>query len=121
MKLTEALSGSLLAGPERGAGGCWSIIHRSRGGFHLTRYTPDDEDRPQAQTWLFPNLYDLLLFARSQGFSQVDPEATDWRMAERGPVESGNSAMAIPRAAPRLKRSTSCTTHPAWVIWASIS
>lgn len=79
MKLTEALSGSLLAGAERGAGGCWSIIHRSRGGFHLTRYTPDGEGRSQAETWLFPNLYDLLLFARAQGFAEVDPDADDWR------------------------------------------
>ena len=79
MKLTEALSGSLLAGAERGAGGGWSIIHHSRGGFHLTRYTPDGAGRSQAETRLFPNLYDLLLFARAQGFSEVDPEATDWR------------------------------------------
>jgi hypothetical protein len=79
MKLTEALSGSALAGAERGAGGCWSIIHRSRGGFHLTRYTPDGEGRSLAQSWLFPNLYDLLMFARAQGFAEVDAEATDWQ------------------------------------------
>lgn len=70
MKLSEALSGSPLAGAERGAGGCWSIIHRSWGGFHLTRYTPDGAGRALAQTWLFPNLYDLLLFARSQEFAE---------------------------------------------------
>ncbi len=79
MKLTEAFTGSHLAGAERGAGGCWSIIHRSRGGFHLTRYTPDGKGRAQAQTWLFPNLYDLLLFARQHDFAEVDPEASDWR------------------------------------------
>lgn len=79
MKLTEALSGSALAGAERGAGGCWSIIHRSHGGYHLTRYTPDGEGRAQAQTWLFPNLYDLLIFARQHGCAEVDPETTDWR------------------------------------------
>lgn len=79
MKLTEALSGSLLAGAERSAGGCWAIIHRSRGGFHLTRYTSDGAACSQAETWLFPNLYDLLLFARAQGFAEVDPEATDWQ------------------------------------------
>jgi hypothetical protein len=79
MKLTEALSGSALAGAEPGAGGYWSIIHRSRGGFHLTRYTPDGEGRSLAQSWLFPNLYDLLMFARAQGFAEVDAEATDWQ------------------------------------------
>jgi hypothetical protein len=79
MKLTEALTGSLLAGAERGTGDCWSIIHRSRGGFHLTRCTPDSQGRSQAQSWVFPNLYDLLLFARAQGFTEVDPEASDWR------------------------------------------
>ena len=79
MKLTEALSGSALAGAERGAGGYWTIIYRSRGSFHLTRSVPDGEGRAQAQTWVFPNLYDLLMFARAQGFSEADPEATDWR------------------------------------------
>jgi hypothetical protein len=48
-------------------------------GFHLTRYSPDGEGCSLAQTWLFPNLYDLLLFARNQGFAEVDPDATDWR------------------------------------------
>ena len=79
MKLTEVLSGSAQAWAERGAGDYWSIIHRSRGGFHLTRYAPDAGGRTQARTWLFPNLYDLLMFARAQGFAEVDPEATDWR------------------------------------------
>jgi len=63
MKLTEALSGSALAGVERGCGGCCTSSHRSRGGIHLTRYAPDGEAHSQAQTWLFPNLYDLLIFA----------------------------------------------------------
>lgn len=85
MKLTEALSGNPLAGTERGAQGCWSIIHRSRSGYHLTRYTLDGAGHSQAQTWLFPNLYDLLMFARAQGFAEVDPEATDWRAVSGSP------------------------------------
>ena len=80
MKLTEALSGSSLAGAERGDSGRWTIIHRSRGGYHLTRYTPDEQGRSRSQAWLFPNLYDLLLFAQVQGFGEVNPEATDWRI-----------------------------------------
>lgn len=79
MTLTEALSGSRLAGAERSAGGTTILIHRSRQGYHLTRYAPDDQGRAQAQRWVFPNLYDLLVFAREQGFAEVDAEAADWR------------------------------------------
>ena len=79
MTLTEALSGSRLAGAERSAGGTTVLIHRSRQGYHLTRYTPDAPGRAQAQRWVFPNLYDLLVFARAQGFAEVDAQATDWR------------------------------------------
>lgn len=78
MKLTEAFSGSLLARAERGTGGCWSIIHRSRSGYHLTRYSPAGAGRSHSQSWRFPNLYDLLLFAWAQGEASVDPDATDW-------------------------------------------
>ena len=79
MTLTEALSGSHLAGGERSAGGIVVLIHRSRQGYHLARYTPDDTGRAQAERWVFPNLYDLLVFARTRGFAEVDAEATDWR------------------------------------------
>ncbi len=85
MTLTEALSGSPLAWAERGSGGCWSIVHRSRQGYHLTRYTPDAQGRSRAQDWVFPNLYDLLLFARAQGFAEVDPDADDWRVVSGSP------------------------------------
>jgi hypothetical protein len=78
MKLTEALSGSPLAGAERSAGSSTVLIHRSRQGYHLTRYTPDEQGRPQSHRWVFSNLYDLLVFARSKGFAEVDAEATDW-------------------------------------------
>jgi hypothetical protein len=77
--LTEALSGSRLAGAERRAGGTTVLIHRSRQGYHLSRYAPDATGRSQAQRWILPNLYDLLVFARAQGFSEVQPDATDWR------------------------------------------
>lgn len=40
MTLTKALSGSRLAGAERSAGGIAALIHRSRQGYHLTRYVP---------------------------------------------------------------------------------
>ena len=79
MTLMEALSGSRLAGAERSAGGATVLIHRSRQGYHLTRYTPDAPGRSQPQRWVFSTLYDLLVFARTQGFTEVDAEATDWR------------------------------------------
>ncbi len=80
MKLTEALSGSPLAWAERGSGGCWSIVHRSRSGYHLTRSTPDAPGRSHAQALVFPNCSDLLVFARAQGFAEVDPDAADWHV-----------------------------------------
>ena len=55
MTLTEALSGSRLAGAERSAGGITALIHRSRQGYHLTRCTPDDAGRSQPQRWVFPH------------------------------------------------------------------
>ena len=79
MTLTEALSGSRLAGAERSAGSATVLIHRSRQGYHLTRYPPDDAGCAQAQRWVFPSIYDLLVFARTQGFAEVDVEATDWQ------------------------------------------
>jgi hypothetical protein len=79
MTLTEALSGSRLAGAERSTGGTIVLIHRSRQGYHLTRYTPGEAGRSQSQRWVFPNPYDLLVFARAQGFAEVFAEATDWR------------------------------------------
>ncbi len=85
MKLTEALSGSPLAWAERGSGETWALVHRSRQGYHLTRYTPDAQGCSRAQTWVFPNLYDLLLFARAQGFAEVDPDAADWRVVSSSP------------------------------------
>lgn len=78
MTLTEALSGSRLAGAERTSGGSTVLIHRSRQGYHLTRYAPDSTGHPQAQRWVFPTLYDLLVFARAQRYDEVDTEATDW-------------------------------------------
>ena len=47
MTLTEALSGSLLAGAERSVGGSTICIHRSRQGYHLTRFAPDKRRRSQ--------------------------------------------------------------------------
>jgi hypothetical protein len=79
MTLTEALSGSRLAGAERSTGVTTVLIHRSRQGYHLTRYPPNDAGRAPAQRWVFPNLYDLLVFARASGFAGVDAEASDWR------------------------------------------
>jgi hypothetical protein len=79
MTLTEAKSGSRLAGAERSAGSTTVLIHRRSPRSHLTRYTPDALGRAQAQRWVFPNLYDLLVFAHAQEFAEVDAEATDWR------------------------------------------
>ena len=55
-----------------------AIILRSPGGFQLSRLTVADGQR-QAQLWGFANLYDLLRFARAQGFVEVDPDAEDWQ------------------------------------------
>ena len=79
MTLTEARSLSRLAGAERSAGGITVLLHRRSPRYHLTRYTPGEAGRSQPQRWVFPNLYDLLVFARTQGFVEVDAEASDWR------------------------------------------
>jgi hypothetical protein len=79
MTLTEALSLNRLAGTERSAGGITALIHRRSPRYHLTRYSPDDAGHAPAQRWVFPTLYDLLVFARAQGFAEIDAEATDWR------------------------------------------
>ena len=78
MKLTEAFIGATIAGAERGSAEAWVIIHRSRGGVHLSRYTTVQGQRT-SQLWTFPNLYELLRFAQAQGFAEVDPEAEDWQ------------------------------------------
>ena len=79
MKLTEAFIGPHLAGAERGSAEVWVIIHRSRSGFHLSRYTTTAQGQRTSRLWTFPNLYELLLFAGREGFSEVDPEAEDWQ------------------------------------------
>ena len=56
MTLPEALSGSRLAGAERNAGGITVLIHRSRQGYHLTRYTPGEAGPSQQHRWVFPTL-----------------------------------------------------------------
>ena len=66
MRLTEAFVSAHIAGAERGGADVWSIVHRSRGGFHLSRYTTTQGQRT-SQMWTFPNLYDLLIFAQTQG------------------------------------------------------
>lgn len=48
MTLTEVLSGSRLAGAERISGGSTVLIHRSRQGYHLTRYTSGEVGRAQS-------------------------------------------------------------------------
>ena len=81
MKLAEVLSGSGAAGARRSDGVHWVLVHRSRSGYHLTRYTPDALGQLQSAAWTFPNLYDLLVFARAQRFEDVDAEADDWQSA----------------------------------------
>lgn len=78
MKLTEAFIRTGVAGAERGSSEGWIIIHRSRGGFHLSRYSLAQVQRA-SHLWTFPSLYELLLFARAHGFTEVDPEADDWQ------------------------------------------
>lgn len=87
MKLTEALSGRGAAGARRSDGVHWALVHRSRGGYHLTRYTPDAQGLLQSAAWTFSNLYDLLVFARTQGFVEVQAEADDWQSASGAPAE----------------------------------
>ena len=86
MKLTEALSGRRAAGARRSDGCHWALVHRSRSGYHLTRYTPVVPGQQQSASWIFPNLYDLLVFARAQGFEEVDAEADDWQSAFETPT-----------------------------------
>lgn len=64
---------------ERSPDGIADLIHPRRPRYHLTRSVPDEAGRAQAKRWVFPNLYDLLVFARTQGFAEVEAEATDWR------------------------------------------
>lgn len=78
MKLTEAFIRTGVAGAQRGSAETWVIIHRSRGGFHLSRYSVAEGQRT-SHLWTFPNLYELLLLAQAQGFTEVDPEAEDWQ------------------------------------------
>lgn len=79
MQLTEALTGTTIAGAERTVGQCHVIIHRSRAGYHLSRSASDGSGNLHQSTWTFLNLYELLTFARTQGFSEVDADAPDWR------------------------------------------
>ncbi len=81
MKLTEVLSGGSIACAERSGAGHLVVIQRSQRGYHLSRYTPDAQGSAQPADWTFPNLYDLLIFARTQGFAEIDPEAVDWHAA----------------------------------------
>ena len=81
MKLTEALSGKAIAGAERSDQSNWVVIQRSRSGYHLTRCTRHGRGKTRPHDWVFPNLYELLVFARSQRFGEVDPEASDWQDA----------------------------------------
>jgi hypothetical protein len=78
VKLTEAFIGTHIAGAKRDSNEVWVIIHRTRGGFHLSRYLITHGQRT-SQLWTFPNLYELLLFAQDHGFTEVDAEAKDWQ------------------------------------------
>lgn len=78
MKLTEAFIGIHIAGAGRGSAEVWGIIHWSGGGFHLSRYTTVQGQRT-SHLWAFPNLFELLLFARREGFAEVDVEAENWQ------------------------------------------
>lgn len=79
MKLTEALVGTHFAGAERGSASVRVLILRRQHRFHLSRITTDAQGKLTSQFWTFPSLYDLLLFARAQGFAKVDPDAADWQ------------------------------------------
>jgi ABC-type Zn uptake system ZnuABC Zn-binding protein ZnuA len=84
MKLAEAFLGNAFAGAERGSEAAWSIIHHSRGGFHLSRSLLTEGQRT-SHVWTFPNLYELLLFAQQEGFAEIDPEAEDWQPVFKSP------------------------------------
>jgi hypothetical protein len=49
MTLTEALGGSRMTGAEGSSGGITALIHRSRQGNHLTRYTRGEAGCAQSQ------------------------------------------------------------------------
>lgn len=85
MKLTEALSGSSVAGARRSDGFHLVMVHQSRCGYHLTRFTPDAQGQLQSIAWTFLNLYDQLVFARTQGFVEVDAAADDWQAVDVAP------------------------------------
>lgn len=78
MQLTDAFLGSHLIGVQRSSATAQAMILRGPGGFQLSRLTMVD-GRSQAHLWRFDNLYDLLRFARAQGFAEVDPDAQDWQ------------------------------------------
>ncbi len=78
MKLADAFIGSSLVGVQRSSATAQTIILRGPGGFQLSRLTMADGPR-QSQLWRFSSLYDLLLFARAQGFAEVDSTAEDWQ------------------------------------------
>ena len=79
MKLTDAFIGSHLAGAHRSSADAQTIILRGPGGFQLSRLTAAN-GRSQSHLWRFASLSDLLLFARAQGFAEVDPTAEDWQL-----------------------------------------
>lgn len=82
MKLTDAFIGSHGAGAQRGSTDAQTIILRGPGGFQLSRLTTDAQGHSQTYLWTFASLYDLLLFARAQGFAEVDPQADDWQLVD---------------------------------------
>jgi hypothetical protein len=82
VKLSEALSGHPRVEAERQQQGRTVRIHRGQRGYRLTRTIPDPGGGTVAQTWQFASLYELFVFARNQGWSEVDLEATDWRVLQ---------------------------------------
>ena len=84
MKLADAFIGSHLIGVQRSSTTAQAIILRGPGGFQLSRLTVADGQR-QSQLWRFTSLYDLLLFARAQGFAEVDSTAEDWQPVAASP------------------------------------
>ena len=78
MKLTDAFIGSHLFGVQRGNTAAQTIILRGPGGFQLSRFTTAADGQSHSHLWRFANLYDLLHFARAQGFVEIDPLAEDW-------------------------------------------
>jgi len=78
VKLTDAFLGSRLIGVQRSSADAQAILLRGPGGFQLSRLTVADGQR-QAQLWTLASLYGLLLVARAQRFTEVDPDAQDWQ------------------------------------------